>query len=135
MRVKCVQYADDVTCVVWDFASFRALAKVLSAFERATGAELNPRKYVGLRLGKWRYRCLPFDAKWVDTNIRTNGIWFGYDNPDSLTWSEIFSKFETSLRRFSERSLTLLGKITVLNRFVSQVCGIQGPFTQSLLIL
>ena len=118
LRVKCVQYADDVTCVVSDFASFRALAKVLSAFERATGAELNPKKSVGLRLGKWRYRCLPFDAKWVDTNIRINGIWFGYDNPDNLTWSERFSKFETSLRRFAERSLTLLGKITVLNRFV-----------------
>ena len=95
-------------------------------FERATGAELNPRKSVGLRLGKWRYKCLPFNATWVDTNIRINGIWFGYDNPDIRTWSERFSKFEASLRHFSGRYLTLLGKIIVLNRFVFPVLWYPG---------
>ncbi|PIK46820.1 hypothetical protein BSL78_16319 [Apostichopus japonicus] len=36
-KVKCVQYADDVTCVISSLGSFRALSQDLSIFERATG--------------------------------------------------------------------------------------------------
>ncbi|PIK40121.1 hypothetical protein BSL78_23022 [Apostichopus japonicus] len=80
-KVKCAQYADDVTCVVSSLGSFRALSQDLSIFERATGAKLNPEKTKGLRLGSWRYRDLPFGASWSDQNIKINGIWFGYDAP------------------------------------------------------
>ncbi|PIK38333.1 pol-like protein [Apostichopus japonicus] len=31
-RVKCVQYADDVTCIVSDLVSFKPLSKVLATF-------------------------------------------------------------------------------------------------------
>ncbi|PIK47530.1 pol-like protein [Apostichopus japonicus] len=50
-RVKCVQYADDVTCIVSDLASFKPLSKVLTTFQEATGARLNKSKTKGLRLG------------------------------------------------------------------------------------
>ncbi|PIK52197.1 hypothetical protein BSL78_10899 [Apostichopus japonicus] len=33
-RVKCVQYADDVTCIVSDLVSFKPLSKVLATFKR-----------------------------------------------------------------------------------------------------
>ncbi|PIK37416.1 hypothetical protein BSL78_25745 [Apostichopus japonicus] len=62
-KVKCAQYADDVTCVVSSLGSFRALSQDLSIFERATGAKLNPEKTKGLRLGSWRYRDLPFGGR------------------------------------------------------------------------
>ncbi|PIK55421.1 hypothetical protein BSL78_07692 [Apostichopus japonicus] len=39
-KVKCAQYADDVTCIVSSLGSFRALSQDLSIFERATGAKL-----------------------------------------------------------------------------------------------
>ncbi|PIK59052.1 pol-like protein [Apostichopus japonicus] len=86
-KVKCAQYADDVTCVVSSLGSFRALSQDLSIFERATGAKLNPEKTKGLRLGSWRYRDLPFGASWSDQNIKINGIWFGYDAPGDVTWA------------------------------------------------
>ncbi|PIK33394.1 hypothetical protein BSL78_29793 [Apostichopus japonicus] len=69
-KVKCVQYADDITCVVSSLGSFRALSQDLSIFERATGAKLNPEKTKGLRLGSWRYRDLPFGVSWSDQNIK-----------------------------------------------------------------
>ncbi|PIK40408.1 putative zinc finger CCHC domain-containing protein 3-like [Apostichopus japonicus] len=87
-KVKCAQYADDVTCIVSSLGSFRALSQDLSIFERATGAKLNPEKTKGLRLGSWRYRDLPFGASWSDQNIKINGIWFGYDAPCDVTWNE-----------------------------------------------
>ncbi|KAJ8043748.1 hypothetical protein HOLleu_10986 [Holothuria leucospilota] len=95
-KVKCLQYADDVTCVVSDLASFRALTGTLSTFQRAIGARLNPTKTKGLRLGKWRSKQLPFAASWVDDAIKINGIWFGYGSPESLTWNEKVDLVEAS---------------------------------------
>ena len=117
-KVKCIQYADDVTCVVSSLTSFRALTEDLSVFERATGAKLNPSKTKGLRLGSWRYKTLPFCASWSDQNIKINGIWFGYDAPSEVTWKEKAEVFESRLEAFGARWLSLLGKVTVLNRFV-----------------
>ncbi|KAJ8022552.1 hypothetical protein HOLleu_37482 [Holothuria leucospilota] len=116
-EVKCLQYADDVTCVVSDLASFRALTGTLSTFQRATGARLNPTKTKGL-LGKWRSKQLPFAASWVDDAIKINGIWFGYGSPESLTWNEKVHLVEARLKDFGDRYISLLGKVTVINRFV-----------------
>ncbi|PIK48872.1 pol-like protein [Apostichopus japonicus] len=124
-KVKCAQYADDVTCVVSSLGSFRALSQDLSIFERATGAKLNPEKTKGLRLGSWRYRDLPFGASWSDQNIKINGIWFGYDAPCDVTWSERAEVFESRLETFGTRWLSILGKVTV-NRFVSPILWYPG---------
>ncbi|PIK53030.1 hypothetical protein BSL78_10091 [Apostichopus japonicus] len=43
-KVKCIQYADDVTCVVSSLGSFRASRRIYLSFERATGAKLNPKR-------------------------------------------------------------------------------------------
>ncbi|KAJ8043332.1 hypothetical protein HOLleu_10367 [Holothuria leucospilota] len=117
-EVKCLQYADDVTCVISDLASFRALTGTLSNFQRATGARLNPAKTKGLRLGKWRSKKLPFAASWVDDAIKINGIWFGYGSPELLTWNEKVDLVEARLKDFADRHISLLGKVTVINRFI-----------------
>ncbi|PIK39506.1 reverse transcriptase [Apostichopus japonicus] len=93
--------------------SFRALSQDLSIFERATGAKLNPEKTKGLYLGSWRYRDLPFGASWSDQNIKINGIWFGYDAPCDVTWSERAEVFQSRLETFGTRWLSILGKVTV----------------------
>ncbi|PIK43792.1 reverse transcriptase [Apostichopus japonicus] len=125
-KVKCAQYADDVTCIVSSLGSFRALSQDLSIFERATGAKLNPEKTKGLRLGSWRYRNLPFGASWSDQNIKINGIWFGYDAPCDVTWNERAEVFQSRLETFSTRWLSILGKVTVINRFVSPILWYPG---------
>ncbi|KAJ8017483.1 hypothetical protein HOLleu_45080 [Holothuria leucospilota] len=105
-KVKCLQYADDVTCVVSDLASFRALTGTLSTFQGATGARLNPTKTKGLRLGKWRSKQLPFASSWVDDAIKINGIWFGYGSPESLAWNEKVDLVEARLKDFGDHNIT-----------------------------
>ncbi|PIK39497.1 hypothetical protein BSL78_23651 [Apostichopus japonicus] len=129
-KVKCAQYADDVTCVVSSLGSFRALSQDLSIFERATGAKLNPEKTKGLRLGSWRYRDLPFGASWSDQNIKINGIWFGYDAPCDVTWSERAEVFESRLETFGTRWLSILGKVTVLIVLFRPSCGTRARCIQ-----
>ena len=116
--VKCVQYADDITCIVSDLASFKSLSEVLATFQEATGARLNKSKTKGLRLGRWRGQSLPFDASWSDVMMRVNGIWFGYGTPDTTTWAEKADLVEARLDTYSRRWLSLPGKVTVVNRFV-----------------
>ncbi|PIK43226.1 hypothetical protein BSL78_19917 [Apostichopus japonicus] len=128
-KVKCAQYADDVTCVVSSLGSFRALSQDLSIFERATGAKLNPEKTKGLRLGSWRYRDLPFGASWSDQNIKINGIWFGYDAPCDVTWSERAEVFERTRNLWHPLAFDL-GKVTVINRFVSPILWYPGAVYQ-----
>ncbi|PIK38629.1 pol-like protein [Apostichopus japonicus] len=129
-KVKCAQYADDVTCVVSSLGSFRALSQDLSIFERATGAKLNPEKTKGLRLGSWRYRDLPFGASWSDQNIKINGIWFGYDAPCDVTWNERAEVFESRLETFGTRWLSILGKVTVLIVLFRPSCGTRARCIQ-----
>ncbi|PIK40541.1 hypothetical protein BSL78_22605 [Apostichopus japonicus] len=130
-KVKCAQYADDVTCVVSSLGSFRALSQDLSIFERATGAKLNPEKTKGLRLGSWRYRDLPFGASWSDQNIKINGIWFGYDAPCDVTWSERAEVFESRLETFGTRWLSILGKSPLLIVSFRPSCGTRARCTNS----
>ncbi|PIK54242.1 pol-like protein [Apostichopus japonicus] len=110
-RVKCVQYADDVTCIVSDLASFKPLSKVLTTFQEATGARLNKSKTKGLRLGGWRGQSLPFDATWSDVMIKVNGIWLGYGAPEATTWAEKADQVEARLDTFSHRWLSSLGRL------------------------
>ncbi|PIK42018.1 pol-like protein [Apostichopus japonicus] len=117
-RVKCVQCADDVTCIVSDLASFKPLSKVLTTFQEATGARLIKSKTKGLRLGGWRGQSLPFDATWSDVMIKVNGIWLGYGAPEAPTWAEKAEQVEARLDTFSHRWLSLTGKVTVVNRFI-----------------
>ncbi|KAJ8017904.1 hypothetical protein HOLleu_44417 [Holothuria leucospilota] len=83
-----------------------------------TSTLCNPTKTKGLRLGKWRSKQLPFAASWVDDAIKINGIWFGYGSPESLTWNEKVDLVEARLKDFGDRYISLLGKVTVINRFV-----------------
>ncbi|PIK40133.1 hypothetical protein BSL78_23034 [Apostichopus japonicus] len=110
-RVKCVQYADDVTCIVSDLASFKPLSKVLTTFQEATGARLNKSKTKGLRLGGWRGQSLPFDATWSDVMIKVNGIWLGYGAPEATTWAEKADQVEARLDTFSTGGSPSLGRL------------------------
>ncbi|PIK45257.1 putative zinc finger CCHC domain-containing protein 3-like [Apostichopus japonicus] len=122
-KVKCAQYADDVTCIVSSLGSFRALSQDLSIFERATGAKLNPEKTKGLRLGSWRYRDLPFGASWSDQNIKINGIWFGYDAPCDVTWNERAEVFRADSKPLAPAGFRSWGKSLLLIVSFRPSCG------------
>ena len=117
-QVKCTAYADDITCFVSDISSFHSLSSLLHTFERGTGAKLNMNKTCGLRLGKWKCKTLPFNAKWCDSQIKINGIWFGHDNPAQKTWNEKLIKLKKRLHDFQDRAFTLFGKASIINQFI-----------------
>ena len=126
VRIKCVAYADDLTCIVSDTCSFRAIKVILHKFELAVGARLNMLKTCGLRLGKWRHKSLPFDAVWSDDELKINGIYFGADMAIQSTWKDRISKLGHILDDFCGRNFTLFGKIAILNCFILPILWYPG---------
>ena len=124
--VKCVAYADDISCFISDTCSFRALKTLLAHFELATGGKLNMSKTWGLRLGRWSHKSLPFNAKWCDDNLKINGIWFGNDNPIQKTWDDRFIKLQQRLQDFTGRCFTLPSKISIINCFILPILFYPG---------
>ncbi|PIK45260.1 pol-like protein [Apostichopus japonicus] len=112
-RFKCVQYADDVTCIVSNLASFKPLSKVL-----ATGARIQDQRAA---FGGWRGQSLLFDATWSDVMIKVNGIWLGYGAPEATTWAERADQVDARLDTFSHRWLSLPGKVTVVKVYCSSL--------------
>ena len=117
-RVKCLQYADDVTCVVTSRGSFRFLSSAIAMFEKGTGSKLNLSKTKGLRLGRWKGVPLPFPVTWTDGNLKINGVWFGNLRPDHQTWTDRVSACISVLNSFSNRSVSVFAKAYAVNVFV-----------------
>ncbi|PIK40125.1 pol-like protein [Apostichopus japonicus] len=128
-KVKCAQYADDVTCIVWSLGSFAHSRRNLSIFERATGAKLNPEKTKGLRLGSWRYRDLPFGASWSDQNIKINAIWFGYDAPCDVTGTRRLRYLRADSKHLAPAGFRSWGKSLLLIVSFSPSCGTRALCT------
>ncbi|PIK57562.1 reverse transcriptase [Apostichopus japonicus] len=116
-RVKCVQYADDVTCIVSDLVSFKPLSKVLATFKRLLVPDLTSPRPKGCIQEGWRGQSLPFDATWSDVMIRVIGIWLGYGAPEATTWPRRLIRWRQGSTIQSEVTLPP-GKVTVVNRFI-----------------
>ena len=121
LTVKCLAYADDISCFVSDYVSFRAIKTLLQQFEQATGAKLNIAKTCGLQVGKWKRERLPFEATWSNDILKINGIWFGCDNAINKTWDDCIVKLQNKLQQFKGRYFTLVTKVKIINTFILPV--------------
>ena len=114
---KLRQYADDSTCFVKDTFSLHNLFYLLRKFERGTGAKLNLSKTEAMWLGAWRGRPdTPLGLSWVQ-KMKICGVWFsnGLVNVDPDNWLPRISKLESNINLWKCRSLSLVGKVLVIN--------------------
>ena len=114
---KIRQYADDSTCFVKDTYSLQNLFYLLRKFERGTGAKLNLSKTEAMWLGAWRSRTdTPLGLLWV-MKMKVCGVWFsnGLVNVDPDNWLHRISKLESNINQWKCRSLSLVGKVLVIN--------------------
>ena len=109
-QFKVSQYADDTTAFVKNENSLFQLFKVISDFESGLGAKLNLSKTEALWLGAWKKRPdKPLGLSWVK-KIKILGIVLRQDN-----WEPRVSNLEKCVSRWQSRSLSLIGKVLILN--------------------
>ena len=114
-EVTISQYADDITIVVTDNASFNGVD------EWGSGARLNRAKSEGLWVGPWTARTdTPLGIVWRTDSIKCLGVWIGYSsNVCARNWRDATDKFDHVLQRWSGRALSFAGRSTVVKSFAA----------------
>ena len=113
---KILQYADDTTVFVSDFKSAENLFKLLNAFQKCSGLEINKSKTEGMWLGANRNKTFKhFDIAWPFEPICALGVNFSYHNDVShqKNFEQKLSSMKTLLNIWLPRKLTLYGRNTI----------------------
>lgn len=114
-QFKVGQYADDTTSFVKDVVSLTNLFREINLYERGTGAKLNMSKTEAMWLGTWKDRVeQPLGLKWVN-KMKILGVVFGTVPVERDNWEPRLSKLDNCLSLWKTRSLSLVGKVLILN--------------------
>jgi hypothetical protein len=132
-EIKLVQMADDTTAFVQDKNSLENMLKILTQFEQYAGLKLNKTKTEAMWLGQNRNNTdTPLDIKWVK-EVHALGIFFSYET-DTVMQKNFMDKakdFKQILDMWSQRDLSLIGKITILKSLafskIIYQCGVISP--------
>jgi hypothetical protein len=133
-EVKIIQMADDTTVFVEDLNSLKIVLEIIERFQFFAGLKLNKSKTEAMWLGKCRYSSnKPLDLKWVK-EVQSLGIFFSY-NTDYVVqknFTDRSQSFKRILDLWSQRDLSLLGKIAILkslafSMITYQCCSLDVP--------
>ena len=118
---KLTQFADDMNCFLGDEASLRKLLILLVKFHRASGLKVNKHKsiakYIGSLEGKQNNQI---NVRWEQGSISTLGIELCNTEKEMIDKNvrPKVKAMKSLLNVWSQRGLSLKGKITVINSLV-----------------
>ena len=114
-QFKVRQYADDTTSFVKDYFSLVSLFKLITIYEKGSGAKLNRSKSEAMWLGAWQSRTdEPLGLTWV-RKMKILGVFFGTVPVETDNWQPKINKLEKSLNLWKSRSLSFIGKCLIIN--------------------
>ena len=112
------QYADDTNTILTRKESALAVHNVFQAYAWASGCNLHPEKTKGLSIMTDDIPTHPQNISWnEDTGLKILGIHFFVEQKQTIdfNWTKIIKKIEEKVDSQKLRSLSLKGKITILN--------------------
>ena len=116
-EIKLSQLADDTTLFLNDINSLQIALNTLFMFYKSSGLKLNYTKTEVLSIGfTYGNKANPFQLKWVKERVYALGTWFYKDMTSTITKNHEsrFSAFQSILKTWKPRYLSLLGKITII---------------------
>ena len=117
-EIKISQLADDTTCFLSNLESVNQIIKIFDEFYVCAGLRVNLEKskayYIGSLKGTNSY-CYGLD--WTDQPIQSLGIVFATNDNDHyiLNYKKRIKSLNSLLQMWSQRRLSLKGKVTVIN--------------------
>lgn len=125
---KAAQYADDLWAII--LAEEQSLNQLLSEIEKYcsfTGLQVNFNKSEVLRLGPLRdtdfHIQTNYPLTWRSDSIKVLGIIITphSTNTSTVNYKEILSKIKTRLALWTDRTLSLIGKIQICNSLITSL--------------
>ena len=116
-EIKLSQYADDTTVFCHDETSLKKALDIIQTFESCSGLKVNTSKSEAIWLGKdAERRDKPFNLLWPDKPVTALGITFSYDKKscEQENFTNKITKIQKLFNIWSQRELSLLGKITIM---------------------
>ena len=118
-HVKLSQWADDTISITQNPQSILRTLEKFSIFGKASGCYVKKAKLKGLIIGhEPKLPQTPTDIKWMnDEGLEILGITFFNDTlrTQNHNWMKVTSKIQNKLQNLTYRSLSLRGKVHILN--------------------
>lgn len=113
---KIFQYADDTTIIVKDIESVKKVMEIVQMFCGGSEGKINEKKTVYMRFGGVIGLTDSFNFK-ETKEIKILGVLMGKDekNVKEIMWEEIAGGIERRLNIWKLRTLSLKGKVLILN--------------------
>ena len=113
---KVSQYADGALLMLLGEHSIQEAFKMISIYEQGSGSKLNLNKTKGMWLGSKRGQTTgPVDITWIMDQLKLLGIYVGSNQTIFKSWTERINKLESRLKMWKHWSLSLAGKVLILN--------------------
>lgn len=116
---KISQYCDDTTVFVSDNQSADNVIQTVTEFGKISGLELNLEKCEFMWLGRLRHCRQPICGKTPSEKLKILGVWFSASQEcNDMNVEPVISKVKNVLDQWSQRGLTIKGKITVAKSLI-----------------
>ena len=122
------QYADDMGVFTQANAqSIGLLFERLDSFERQTGLSINYDKTTVYRFGSIKHSNAKFysdrQLNWTNEPIKVLGIWIDHNEDEcaKINYEKLINKSRAILAQWSKRSLSLIGKIEIVNSLIESL--------------
>ena len=118
-ETKLSLFADDMTCILKDNASYTALFCILESSRECSGLKVNDEKTEILALGNNVLQEADFPKHSLCEVIKILGIYFGYDERkrDNLNFRQTLKSIKKSINVWKWRGLSLLRRIQIVKTF------------------
>lgn len=118
-EINIAQFADDMTVMLADESSLTELLRVLKEFETWSGLKINKNKTKIISSERIRNGNTSIEGIAITDRVKILGIWIGLHNSEEncykWNYEAILEKIRQVCDKWYQRSLSLKGKITVIN--------------------
>ncbi len=112
--VKITAFADDTTGYSNDDDSVNEMFRHMRCYEKASGAQVNETKTVGLRAGNWKGNLAnDHDITWLDELIKSLGMMQGVGACE-FYWDRQIEKIKNKCAKWSKRKLSFQARVHVI---------------------